>query len=184
MVEPAFIPKTIQVPMSRAPLRGAFGVLPFLGTVLLLLALVTLGGVFFYRELLERQAQGLQASLQRLEADFDPPLVQELSRVSRRIEASKNLLNQHHIPSGVFQFLEENTLPEVRFTNFSFDVSAGSLNMSGEAKSYTALAHQDAILRKNPSVRRFVLANFSLQPNGNIGFLVEISFVPQVTSPL
>jgi len=182
MAESAFIPKTIQTSMRTVQVQRVFGILPFMGIVLLFLALAILGGLFLYKGFLERQIQSLHASIGRLEADFDPPLIQELSRISRRIESSKSLLGQRLVPSRLFQFLEENTLAEVRFSDFSFDVSRGDVIMSGEAKSYTALAQEDEILKKHPSVKRVGFSNFSLQPSGNVNFEVEINFDPRLIS--
>ena len=54
--------------------------------------------------------------------------------------------------------------------------------MTGEARSYTALAEQASVFEKNPLVRRFALANLALKENGNISFGMEIIFDSAILS--
>ena len=168
----SLIPKTYPQQEVR-PKRG-LGILVFLGIIFFILALVILGGVFFYKNLLVRQTADLNNSLKRLEADFEPPLIQELARTSKTLAVGKELLSLHPSVSRLFKFLEDNTLEVVRFSNFVFSAKNLKLVMMGEAKSYTLLAQQASVFEKSPFVKKLSLSNLSLRENGNINFTVEM----------
>lgn len=168
----SLIPKTY--PQQEVRPRRGVGVLMFLGIILFILALVILAGVFFYKNLLTRQITDLNNSLKRLEADFEPPLIQELVRTSRALAVGKELLFSHRSSSRLFKFLEDNTLESVRFSNFVFSAKDLKLVMMGEAKSYTLLAQQASIFEHSPFVKKLSLSNLSLRENGNINFAAEM----------
>lgn len=181
MPEPSLISKTYPVRDTNQPRRGV-GVLMFAGIILFAASLLTAGGVFLYKSLLTRQIVALTNSLKRLEADFEPPLIQELSKTSKELQAASVLLAAHRFPSRLFKFLEDNTLVSVRFTDFRFDAKEAKLVMTGEARSYTALAEAASVFEKNPLVRRLTLANLALKENGNINFGMGIIFDPAILS--
>ncbi|MDP3762947.1 MAG: hypothetical protein Q8Q97_02650 [bacterium] len=181
MAEPSLISKTYPA-RDTAPRRGGVGILMFGGIILFAASLLTAGGVSLYKSLLTRQIAALTNSLKRLEADFEPPLIQELFKTSQEIQSASVLLAAHRFPSRLFKFLEENTLASARFTDFRFNAGEAKLVMTGEARSYTALAEQASVFEKNPLVRRLALANLALKENGNISFGMEIIFDPAILS--
>lgn len=178
MAQSSFIPKTIPERLSRV--KEPLGILMFLGVLIFGLSLMTLGGLFFYRRLLTNQVQDLSNSLSRLEADFDPASIEELARTASSIEIAKTVLARHRYLSNVFLFLEKNTLPDVRFSKFSFDAANSTANLAAQAKSYTALAQQREIFRSEPSVNNLVLSSLTLTPEGGVTFTAELTFNPAI----
>ncbi|MDP3784948.1 MAG: hypothetical protein Q8R12_02625 [bacterium] len=176
----SLIPKTY--PQQEVRAKRGVGILMFLGIIFFILAFVILAGVFFYKNLLVRQVAGLNNSLKRLEADFEPPLIQELARTSKTLAAGKELLSSHSSVSRLFKFLEDNTVELVRFSNFIFSAKDLKLIVMGEAKSYTLLAQQASIFEHSPLVKKLSLSNLSLRENGNINFTAEIILDPSSIS--
>ena len=178
----ALSPLIPRIQTRFTPARSGMGILMFLGTVLLVLSLVALGGVFFYKRFLQQQIDDLSKSLKRLEADFDPALIQEFLKISKAIDASKAALAGHRSMSNLFDFLEENTLRDVRFASFAFTEKETSLTMAGEARSYTTLAQQASLLERSPLVRKISLSNLALKETGSISFTVDVKFDPMILS--
>lgn len=156
------------------------GIFVILGLLLLVFTLAFGGIVFFYKKLQEKNVVALQESFTRAEAEFEPALVAEFTRVSRAIDASKSLVKQHTALSRVFDFLEEATLPEVRFTTFSFSVETLTLVMNGEAKGYTKLSQQAAVLEQSQFVEKVKLSNLSLIDAGKVGFAIQLVLKPEI----
>lgn len=180
MAEPSLIPKTY--PVAGPEVRSGLGVLTFLGIVLFVLALLIAGGVFFYKRILERQTQELSRSLERLEADFEPSLIRELSRTAKALEVGERLVGERHFASRFFNFLEERTLTRVRFRDLKLQVSEGGVTLGGEAEGYTVLAEQASVFETSPLVQTLALANLALKENGNINFTMELTFDPSLMS--
>ncbi|MBI2175219.1 MAG: hypothetical protein HYU35_00595 [Parcubacteria group bacterium] len=163
----------------KMPGRG-MGIFALLGLFLLVLTLAFGGVVLFYGRLQQGRVAALQESFGRAEAEFEPALVAEFTRVSRTIDASKTLVKQHTSLSRVFEFLEEATLPEVRFTTFSFSVETLTLVMNGEAKGYTKLSQQAIVFEQSQFVERVKLSNLSLIDSGRVGFALQLVLKPEL----
>ena len=176
---PFSLQKTTQIKPLKPPREG-LGVLFFSGIVLLLIAVFLFAGVFLYKQYLNGQIKDLSASLKRIEADFQAPLIEQLAEVAKKIDAAKSALSAHRSPSGALQFLEDNTLDSSAFSSFNLAVKNESLSMTGESKSYTSLAQQLAVLEQNPLIKSVALSNPALEETGKISFAVSIIFNPGV----
>lgn len=176
----SFIPRTIpDVPVRR---RAAMGLLTFLGLILFLISMGLSGGVFFYKRIVAQQVEELKVSLKRLEADFEPTLLSEFIQTADAIKTAKDLLAQHRAPSKVFEFLEANTLGDVRFGGFSFAASEAELTLKGQAESYTALALQARVFETNSMVKKVAFSNLGLTEKGGVTFSAALEFDPAIVS--
>jgi Tfp pilus assembly protein PilN len=178
--QPSIIAQTLARPPSSARQKGRLGAFVVIGAALLLLTLLFGGAVFFYHQTLARQLVVLQQSFERAEAEFEPALVAELTRTSRAIDTAKTLVGQHASFSNVLSFLEEYTLPSVRFTTFSFSADTLSLVLNGEARSYSELSQQSAVFESYPMAERVELSNLALLNAGRVGFAMQIIFKPAI----
>ena len=176
MAEPSFIPKTLPDRLNK--IKEPMGVLMFVGLLVFVFSLLSLGGLFLYNRALGNQVNDLVGSIKRLEADFDRDSIFELSRTAEAIDIAKEVLSRHSYLSNLFLMIEENTLPEIRYSRLAFEASNNKVTLSTEAKSYTALAHQREIFRKNPAVVGLVLNNFALTLTGGVKLALEITFNP------
>lgn len=182
MPETSFIPKKAPsfLTQTRPPQeRSAFGGFVIIPSVILLLSFAATGTIFFYKSYLFKQTEELSLTVKRVEGQFEAPLIGELNRVSRDVEAAKEILSKHNAQSRIFAFLEENTHRAVRFSSFAMDKD--SVFMDGVATSYTTLAEQMRMFEQSGVVRDLSISNLGLQEGGRVGFKIRLSLDPKVT---
>lgn len=167
----------LQQPFGKRQPAGFFF---FIAMLLFFITLAAAVGIFLYEKLLTKNLSGLEESFKRAEAEFEPSLIAELTRVSRTIDAGKMLLDGHPSLSRVFEFLEQMTIANVRFSSFAFTGDTLTLSMRGEARGYSELSQQAAIFEQSPLVEKVTLSNLSLLDLGTIGFAIKIIFLPSI----
>ena len=88
------------------------------------------------------------------------------------------------IVSAFFDFLAKLTLPSLRFSSLEYQsgISGIVVSMSGEAKSYAALALQSKILSAEPLVKKALFSDFGLNDIGNVLFKFKATIDPKVVS--
>ncbi len=168
----SFIPKQPIVAVPAKSTRRGGGLL-FLVALIIFLAAVTLAGaVFLYQQYLKQAISSNKASLERARAAFEPALIQELERLDSRITVAGQLLGKHTAPAELLTFLADNTLQDVRFTDFNYTASADkiSLTMKGEAKSFAAVVLQSDAFAKTHDLHEPIFSNLNLDDRGNVQF--------------
>lgn len=173
-----FIPKTTFAKIPYRP-RG-LGWFNFLAFILFIAALLLSLGLFFYRGLLQGQIDSLSITLKKVESEFEPALLIELQNTARGIREAKNLLGKHTAVSRLFEFLEENTISDVHFSNFSYQ--EGRVSLNGTARSYTALAEQSLVFEKSRLIKDVSFADFNLSPEGFVNFKAEFEVSNELIS--
>ncbi len=183
----SFIPRGPMVQSSSSIQRGKpknksfFGFIAFLIFILAILGSV---GVYGYEKFLTsrigKMGEELEAARQSLEADA----INEVMRLNSRIESTQVILDKHTIISPVFDFLEVNTVKNVRFTSFKYEAKGSGITLAlqGEARGYSALALQAEALSKNKFVRNPVFTNLRLDEKGNVTFTFNATLDPSIVS--
>ena len=98
----------------------------------------------------------------------------------KRVDDFANIIGKHRISSNVFAFLEENTLPNVSFFNFSMS-QAGDVNLAGEAEDMPTLSRQFHIFEQNKEyIDKIGNLNSVLGANGKARFTLSITLNPKV----
>lgn len=144
------------------------------------LSFLLFGAVYLYRQVLQNQMRTAEASLEKLQSDFEPSLLVELQRTSRALIAARALLGGHISVSRIFKFVEDNIFDEVRFSSFNYGNDNYLLTMNGQARSYTSLAEQAAAFEQSRFVESVSLSNLSLQSSGDVGFSITVRFRPSI----
>ncbi len=181
----SFIPKktlstrpTASKRVKPTNLISAIALIIFLGAILISV------GLFLYIEYLNISLTNKEEQLERARGAFEPALIKELTRLNDRIEASEQILSKHTAPSILFEFLENNTLESISFSNLLLtpvDDSRFSLLMNGEARSFSAVALQSDVFGKSDIINDPVFSNLDLDSFGNVRFnlsaLVDSDFI-------
>lgn len=176
----SFISKTA---VSKLPYGTgrSFSFLIVISVVIFIISLGFLAGAWFYQCVLENDLRILSGDLDKIKKEFDLVSLGDFSKIADSIETAKTVLGDHKAVSRVFDFLEKNTLPEVRFLNFNYEsAEQSSLAFSGEAKGFLVLAQQILILKKNEFLKNISLSNLSLKKEGLVGFTLTMILDPKL----
>lgn len=120
-------------------------------------------------------------SLERAKEAFDPGLIEELSRLNSRIEASDDIISSHLLLTPLFKLIEESTLKNVRFSQFDFLVrDSGNIElfMTGQALDYATVVLQSDLFGQSKFLKNQVFSNINLDSFGNVGFLFKAEVDP------
>lgn len=121
----------------------------------------------------------LNQQINQAEANVDKILALE-----KKLELIKNLIDNHIYWTNFFKFLEENTLADVYYSNFSGDTS-GQYVLAATAKDFYTIAEQIKIMRANNQVYRAgtkggQAASSQDKRAEGVGFNLELSIDPSI----
>jgi len=168
----SFIPqKDLSEEKKRGPKR--VGIFSLIGVIIFVIALLLAVGVFAYEKVLERTLTSKEESLQRAKEAFDPRLIEELSRMDKRIMAAEELIDKHIVISPLFDLLQDLTLRNARFEEMVFEMGPGNranLRLAGQATSYATIVLQSEAFGNSRFLRDQLFSNFDLNQLGNVSF--------------
>ncbi len=183
MERTSFIPKKSFIkPIYRS---RSFGILLNSSIVLFVVSMLVFGGIYLYKKSLSKHVALLADSLKKEQDAFDLPALAEIGKTAQKIDFAKKLLKNHIAPSPIFSFLEQATLENVRFSNFSYNRQKSKnkdkgteISMDGLAKSYASLALQADEFQKNKNVENISVSNLSLGKGGVVKFHIVVVLSP------
>src|SRR3989344_680347 len=152
-VQTSFIPKQVLSTGSRST-RQPVGLFLLLSIVVLIVALLFLGGAYAYRFKLtddinrpcssdsgdELAGCGLNASIAVRRESLDPDSIAGFELLDKQLRRASEILDQHKTLLPVLAFLEAQTLQSIKYT--SFNQTGTVLDLKGVAKSYEGVALQ------------------------------------------
>lgn len=184
-LQTSFIPKkTLTIPSPASGVGGRS--IHVLTVVALLVFFVVIGlalFVFFYKSHLVRSIVEMDTALVLAKKSFDPEFIAAASKLNARIEGAKQLLSTHRALSPLFDVLEKRTLEDVRFQDFNFSAPRGreiTIGMTGQAKSFNAIALQSDVFGTEPAFNNPVFANFNLNEKGDVIFNFKATIDPEL----
>jgi len=142
------------------------------------------GGLIFLQkqntaknELLERKFAELENQLKQVEKNSN-----EILAWQKKLKVADALLAQHIYWTNFFKFLEENTLSDVYFVNFS-GTTSGSYALNAMAKNYDTISQQINILMANSKVTRAESNGGQMAGQGEtsgVSFVLNIAIKPDI----
>jgi len=168
----SFIPKTTLEPVASGQKRPV-GLLTFIATIIFFITVLVAGGAFGWDKYLESQKTKMKSDLDKNIKSFEPQTLQEYVRLNTRINASQQLLAKHVAVSYIFDFLAENTLQSVSFSDFKYSLGTdgvSTLAINGSAKSYNAVAYQSEVFGRERALEDPIFSNLDLDNAGNVIF--------------
>jgi len=180
----SFIPKKSFDVAGEIKSKPGGNILFTASVILLVLAVLSAGGVFGYKKFLESSIENKREALQRARAAFEPELIRELSHLDTKIATAEGLLEKHIAISGIFDLLQDVTLETVQFTNFGFSIEPEGirLSMSGVARSFSSVALQSDEFVKNRFISQPVFSNLALNQRGDVTFAASALIDPAAVS--
>lgn len=176
----SFVPKTTLEPVASR-VKRPMGLFMFVSMIIFFISVLVAAGAFGWHKYLESSKVSMKADLEKNIKAFEPETIEEYVRLNKRIEAAKDLLSKHVATSYVFDFLTENTLESVSFSDFKYSLGndgVASLVMNGVAKSYNAVAFQSTMFGKERSLNGLIFSNLDLDTSGNVVFNLATKINP------
>jgi hypothetical protein len=181
----SFIPKTPITSNNASSYKpeNSFSVIGIISTVLFVVALLASGGLFGYEMYINSQIQKTQAALAEARLAFQSEDNQKIILVSDQLKAIKTLLDNHMTVSPIFELLEQQTLPTVRLTSFSFAQDSASevtVMIKGEAQNYASLAQQTKIFSELGYLKNIEVTDITLSETGTVGMALKAHIDPNI----
>ena len=183
-VQTSFIPKkSLDIAASRS--GSPVGLLFLLALLVFITSLVAAGASFLYTRYLTGDIANKSHSLALAEGAYDPGSIQDLLRLDSRLTQSKTLLANHVAVSGIFAFLSTQTLAQVSFSSFDYELDAtgaATLKMNGTADSFSTVALQSDQFGASKLLKNVVFSGITVETNGTVAFSVSATLDPSILS--
>lgn len=157
----------------------------FVASLVLIASLVAAGGAFFYKKYLVNSIAAKSKTLQDTEAAFDPATIEDLIRLDKRMAQAQGLVQKHVSALGVFNFLAEQTLQNVQFTQFAYELEeSGIANilLSGDADGFPTVALQSDKFGGSKLLSNVVFSGVTVGTTGRVKFTVKADVDPDLIS--
>lgn len=179
----SFIPKGSLVReesfLERRRPRSAIG---FIAGIAFVSTIGAYGGLYYYNGILNQEIATKTIEIKSAQKEFsDASEVSEAKVFRARADLVRELLNAHTVASPVFAFLSKNTTESILYDRFSFKKGpdGSTLELSGEAPTYAALAYQADVFRsQTKELLGFSVRDVSLTKFGTVTFTLAMVFVP------
>ena len=169
----SFIPKKPLDTGMRRGGGGTYGLFFLIALLIFIASLIAAGGAFLYQQYLQQELASKMDSLKKTEDAYDPAVIQDLLRLDDRINNAEMLLNKHVAISSIFAFIGTQTLKNVYFTTFNYQLNPdGSANISlnGVADSFATVALQSDQMGSAKLLKNVVFSGIGGSQGGTIAF--------------
>ncbi len=145
----AYIPRSSFVPRevssaipAQIKKKHTVQIFSFVGTVLLVCAVLSAIGVYFYKGVLDDELNKVRATLSEISNADDQQKIDEIHLYDKKLSLAQNLLDNHLAPSRIFQELESLTKQTVQFESLEFTYDPGfeaALTVVGATKEFSSV---------------------------------------------
>lgn len=148
----------------------------YAGITILVLMLIVVGGLYFYKNGLENTVAELDAQILNLEKDRDKKVEANLLTLSKQLSLISTLLDSHIVWSKAFGKVEGLLQPQVQFLSFAAAVSDNRFEFKALASNYTVLARQMAAFVSDDSIKDMSLTDVHVLTTGKLEFSIRLEF--------
>ncbi len=178
----SFIPKKTIV-KERVISTRSVSFLSVISFFIFLAVLLGTGGLYFYRDSLEKNIDNTKNTLSLSQNRFEPARIAELKALDNRLIAAKDILTKHVSVTPIFEELQSVTMKTVRFTSFDYTLPGEqggrvAIRLNGIAIGYRSVALQADIFADNEHFIDPVFSNLQLDEKGNVAFDLDFSVDP------
>ena len=134
-----------------------------LSLVIFIIAVLVYAGINFgYRPYLNKQIKTLDAEFLDLNQSIDEEKQNQLISFYSQIVNIGDVLNSRDNTFPIFDFLEKNTYPEIKYANLSVNAAEREIKIDGIAPNYEILTKEMTLLDQSPQTERVILENSRL----------------------
>lgn len=175
--------------LSREPVQTqgwSSRLLMISATVFFASLMVYVGLVFGYKPYLSGQQDEVKRSIDQFAEDVPPEKQRDIANFYSQTDNLKRLIASQQSPAGLVGWFEAHAHQDIRYTRFMFNAKNRQLDLSGLARTESAVAEQIKIFESLPDEVRFTtgsgvipdqttgLWQFSLSVSFNQGFLEKL----------
>ncbi len=157
----------------------------FYFVISLLVATLLCYAIFIIKNLIQKkQIEIITANLLTVGTQEQKSQEEQVLLYKQKIGSFTELIKNHEFVSNVFVFIEENTQPNVWFSQFSLDGKSAKVQLSCIAEDMDAVSRQISTFEKNEYVKDLGSINSSLGDAGQANFNLNLSLNDTIFSYL
>jgi len=120
---------------------------------------IYIGMMFGYKPYLNSQVEELENEISFLNQSIDKTKQEQLISLYSQFANVQKLIDAHGITSGIFDLMEKNTYPAVRYNNLTVDVSGREIVIDAVAPDYDTLIKEITLFDSLPEIEAITLSN-------------------------
>ncbi len=164
-LQTSFIPKKMSAD-SRIR-KTPMGLFTIAGWFLFIVAVLAAGGLFAFNYVTAQSIESKRAELETKAQSFPASDVQDLVRLSNRIETAKTILQGHLTLSKLFELISAQTIQSVQFTGFNYAATGNKLSviLTGKAPDFSSVALQSDTFSRLSYLKDQIFSDLTLGPD-------------------
>ncbi len=189
----SFIAKQALERPSASPASRPVSLLVVIAILVLFVSGLVFGGALVYRSLLETEITasctggggvercGLRATVEREQKNIDQLTIRTLQRLDKKLSLATTLLGSHRSILSIFDLIQKNTIPSVRYSSFSYSPKAIALD--GTAASFEDIAVQTGIwneAKKQNQIESFIFSDLNQGAEDVVTFKLTLVINPSL----
>ncbi len=152
----------------------------YVALALFVLALASYGALFILIRAENKHADRLAEEIRANIALLDQEDLTRVLTFGKRTQHIRELIGTHIAPTRVFDLLQTQTLPQVRFDRFAFAADGSEVELSGVAANFSMIARQITRLESHPAVAMVEFDGLSLGENNLVSFELKLTLKPDL----
>lgn len=143
-----------------------------------IILIVLIFGSYFYLYYTINQKNQRIEEINRLliKTPQEESLEKEVLLKEKKINIFTALVNGHRKTSNIFSFLDRSAHPKILLKDFDFNFDKNIIILKGEAPSFVVLGQQFLAWKKENTLKKIILSDVSLSPEGNVNFTFQLVF--------
>ena len=106
---------------------------------------------------------------------------QHVLNYKKQIDDFTDILNNHTLSLNIFNFIQDNTLSNVWFSNLSVSEVKNEINLQGHTQTMETLSNQISTFEKNKDYIKSVgVVNSQTGKDGKIAFILKFEVYPKI----
>lgn len=182
----SFIPQKPAVTIAKNKENGV-NFLLLVAVVVFISSVIATGLVYLWQSQLKNQIDAQATQLKTLRNETDQKTIDSLIQINDLLDTAKILLRKHIAVSPLFQFLQVNTITNVRFKSFAFsytDDNKINVKMAGQAKDFATISAQAESFNQSEvkTISNPIFSDFAPQADGTITFNFSADIQPSTVN--
>lgn len=119
---------------------------------------------------------------QKVENKREEPILRQRDKFlnyQKKFKDFRIIIKEQNFGSNFFEFFEDLIHPKVWFSDFSFDLKAKKVSLTGQAEDFTVVGEQIYIFKREPKIKEVKIFN-AFRIEEKISFKLELQIDPQV----